>query len=68
MLIETNPCDQCDCVPDFCDGDIEICMLTRGNARPLSEEEYIAKKDEEYMRQYNKQQKAEIRLSHLLGI
>ena len=48
MLIETNPCDNCDFTPAVCGGDIEICQLTRGNSCPISSEQYEKEKEEEY--------------------
>ncbi len=48
MLIETNPCENCDFSPAVCDGNIEICQLTRGNSSPVSSEEYEKEKKEEY--------------------
>lgn len=48
MLIETNPCENCDFTPAVCDCDIEICQLTRGNSCPISSEQYEKEKEGEY--------------------
>lgn len=44
MIIETNPCEDCDFSPVICDGNIAICQMTLGNTRPISEEEFEKKK------------------------
>lgn len=44
MIIETNPCEDCDFSPAVCDGDIAICQMTLGNTRLISEEDYEKKK------------------------
>lgn len=40
MIIETNPCDECECCPAFCDGDIEMCQISLGHTSPISSEKY----------------------------
>ena len=50
MLIETNPCGDCDFSPEFCSCDIEICQITRGASKPISEEQYEKEKLLRYTR------------------
>lgn len=61
MIIETNPCEKCEFIPSMCDGDIEIYQMRKGNASPISNEEYEHKKTEQYMRIYSHSWKAEVR-------
>lgn len=50
MLIETEPCIDCDFSPEYCSCDVDICQITRGRARPISEEQY----EEEKLKKYQK--------------
>lgn len=50
MIIETEPCENCDFSLEYCSCDIDICQITRGRAMPISEERYEAEK----MRIYQK--------------
>lgn len=50
MLIETEPCEDCDFSPEFCSCDIDICQITRGKSKPISEEAYQSDK----MRRFQK--------------
>ena len=61
MLIETNPCEKCDFTPSICDGDIEICQLTKGNSNPISSEDYEKEKLEQYKKNYSYSWKEELR-------
>lgn len=49
MLIETNPCEDCDFSPAFCSCDIDICQITRGKSKPINEEQYEKEKLHRYM-------------------
>lgn len=60
MIIETNPCENCDFTPSVCDGDVEICQLTKGTSRPISEDEYETAKSERYKKQYDNSCKSEL--------
>lgn len=48
MLIETEPCKECDFSPEYCSCDIDICQITRGESKPVSEEKYKREKLREY--------------------
>lgn len=60
MIIEANPCENCDFTPSVCDGDIEICQLTKGNSRPISEKSFEKEQLEQYKRQYMNDHKKEL--------
>ncbi len=47
MIIETNPCEQCDFSPTVCSCDIDICMMLGGSPME-SEEQYEQHKIERY--------------------
>lgn len=44
MLIETEPCKDCDFSPEYCSCDIDICQITKGKSKPISGEQYEAEK------------------------
>lgn len=48
MLIETEPCLECDFSPGYCCCDIDICQMSRGESRPTSEDEYETKRLRKY--------------------
>lgn len=51
MIVETEPCKNCDFSPEYCSCDIDICQITRGGqSKPISEEQY----EEEKLREYDK--------------
>lgn len=61
MIIESNPCKNCECSPAFCDGDIEICQITRGQSKPVSDEQYQKEQLEQYKADYNHSCRSEVR-------
>lgn len=44
MLIETEPCKDCDFSPEYCSCDIDICQITKGKSKPIGSEQYEAEK------------------------
>lgn len=51
MLIETDPCKNCDFSPEFCSCDIDICQITRGKSKPVSEKQYEKEKMLRYIKE-----------------
>lgn len=51
MLIETEPCKDCDFSPEFCSCEIDICQITMGKSKPISEEQYEKEKLQRYMKE-----------------
>lgn len=47
MIIETNPCKNCDFSPIVCSCDIDICMML-GDNQMMSNEQYEQEKLERY--------------------
>lgn len=50
MLIETEPCKDCNFSPEYCSCDIDICQITRGKSKPVSEERFKIEKLKEYQK------------------
>ena len=54
MIIETEPCKDCDFSPEYCSCEIDICQVTRGESRPVGSRRY----EEEKLRRYEEMENA----------